>query len=164
MNDFDVGTKVLKSFYKYAGLKLTYEQMLERIQPNPIKRKIEIEGVGMGVNNVNDDVVFLSDSKIDTAMKNLAKKSSGKIPSGIQIFFKYLQNEATNVTLIDALPYVVEESGKNLLSGAQALGDSLLTTGRILNFLLPLIIIVGLFLYANQKSNGSIVKGLKSLK
>lgn len=164
MTDFEVGTKVLKSFYSKSGLKISYQQMLDRIQPNIIKQKIGIDGIGFGVKSVNEDRTFLSDSAINTAMANLARVSSGKIPSSFQDFFKFLSNQAVKINYIDAVSYTAIESAKDTLKGAQSVGDSLIFTGKILNFLLPVIILIFIYFWINQKTDGQLSKAVQGFK
>jgi hypothetical protein len=164
MTDFEVGTKVLKSFYSKSGLKISYQQMLDRIQPNIIKQRIGIDGIGFGVNSANSEYTFLTDSKINTSMANLAKKANGKLPSGFQDFFKFLSNEAVQINYISAIAVTGLETLKTVGAGAQAIGNSVITAGKIVNFLFPVIVLIFLYFFFDKKTGGELSKAIKGFK
>lgn len=99
-----------------------------------------VEGLGLAINSVG-----FSTSKIQSAMSILARKSMGKIPSKNGDFFNHLQDEGYKINFVDAVAFVAKESAKDIVVGAQAIGDSIITTGKIFNFLLPAI--VGVVVY-----------------
>src|SRR5690606_18262889 len=111
--------------------------------PDAKKREIYLDGIGLGAREI-------SDYRIETAMRNMAIQASGRIPSNWQDFFKFLQNEAVKINWIDAAAYVATESGKDLLDGAEEIGKSVIFTGKILNFLLPAIVIFLVFFYLKK--------------
>lgn len=162
MSDIEIGRKVLKFFWMWhqtyfqGKLKLSFDEFLVRIQPNPTKLNILMDGIGGGVKSVE-----ISDSRIDAAMRNMAIQSQGKLPKDGQVFFKFLINESTKIDWVDATIYVAKESAGDVLKGAQAVGDSLISAGKILNFLLPAIVLGAVFFWLNDKSGGRLARGLK---
>jgi hypothetical protein len=168
MTDREYGLKVLNSYWNYARssystFNLTFDQFLARIQPNLKKRDLEIENLGWAIRS-ND----ISDSRISSAMKNMVGKSGGKVPSGIQPFFQFISNESTKINWIDAAVTVTGDSLADIAGGAQELGDSLISTAKILNFILPVVLVGGVLLLAyswlNRASGGDAGRFLKSAR
>ena len=99
-----------------------------------------VDSLGFAINSVG-----FSNSRVQSAMYSLAQKAQGKIPSKNGDFFNHLQNEGYKINFVDAVTFVTKESVKDIVTGAQAIGDSIITTGKIFNFLLPAI--VGVVVY-----------------
>ncbi len=152
------GLNALKSFHQwnrhYNGgtFKLSFDEFLKVLQPNQKKLDILIDGLTLGI-----DSAEMSQSKVDKAMMKMAIASRGKIPSKFTDFFNSLSNESTQVSFIDAVSFTVKESAKDVLNASASLGDSIITTMKIGNFLLPVIaIFVGLW-FLNKSTDGSVV-------
>jgi hypothetical protein len=165
MNDLELGKKVLKSFYDNARFyfpkqyNFSFEIFLKTYQPDEKKLNIILDGIGGGVRETE-----LSDSKIKDAMAKMALASGGKVPSSYNAFFQYLQGEASKISWVDAAGFVAKESAIDILKGAQSVGDSLIFTGKILNFLLPAIALVFVFYFINKKTEGGASKFLNGFK
>lgn len=165
MSDKEIGLKVVKYFWMWhqtyfgSKVRLSWEEFLNRLLPDLKKRDIVLDGIGGGVREAE-----VSDSRIDSAMRSLALKSQGQIPSNPLVMFQYLSNEAVKINWVDAVLYTAKESVKDVAKGAQAIGDSLITTGKILNFLLPAILIFIVFAYVNSATGGAVSKTFKALK
>lgn len=159
MTDVQLGESVVKKFYSWNKtfypqvFKLSYEEFLQALNSNPKKNQILFDGIGGGVREAD-----ISNSRIDTAMRKFALDSKGKIPAKPMDFFNYLSNEATKVNFVDAVVYTVKESVGDIASGAESLGNSLIFTGKILNFLLPAIVLVIVFFWVNSKTGNRLVK------
>lgn len=123
------------------------------------KINIYLDGIGFGVNSVS-----MSESRIDTAMKNLAQASGGKAPKNPLKIFDFLQNEAVKIDWLDAAVYVTAETAKDIGSGVAEIGDSLLTAGKVLNFLLPALVVIGVLWWVNDKTNNSLVRTAGAIK
>lgn len=165
MNDLEKGKFVVKKFYDYwkgyaAAFGISYEQLLNILKSRrPMGGESFISGLGLAVKNAN-----ISDSKIEEAMRKLAAASQGKLPEKNMDFFNALNGVAISYSFVDATAFVVTESAKDIAGAAQSVGNSLITTGKILNFFLPVILIFALFVFLDGKSNGAVVKGIRSLK
>lgn len=172
MTDRDYGLKVLNTYWTQARssyptvMKLTFNEFINRVQPNLKKQDLEIENLGWAIRE-ND----ISDSKISSSMKNMVSRSGGKVPSGIQPFFQFISNESTKITFIDAVAIAgntLVDTGGDILGGAQDLGDSIVTSAKVLNFILPLLIVGGVLLLAfswlNRASGGDAERFLKSAR
>jgi hypothetical protein len=163
VNSYDLGLKVFKHFWSFSrayygsSFPYSFEDFLTRMEPKKSKLDIYINGVGDAV-KAGD----LSDSRIESAMRAMALASNGNIPAKPLQVVNFLSNESTKIDWVDAASYVFTESGSDLLKGAESVGKQLIFTGKILNFLLPVIIIGGLFYYL--KSGGAISKIAKSIK
>ncbi len=165
MTDKEIGLKVVKYFWTWSrsfygsSFNLSFDAFVQKLASNSAKVNIALDGIGGAVREAD-----LSDSRIETAMRSLAKASNGKIPGDYQVYFKYLSNEATKINWVDAISYTVVESVKDVAAGAQSVGESLITTGKILNFILPLAVLFGLYIFLNEKSGGAVSRTLNSLK
>lgn len=165
MTDKEIGLKVFRSYWNWSrafngsSFNYSFEQFLKVMQPNQKKLDILLDGVGGGVREAG-----VSDSRIETAMRSLAKSSGGKIPSNPMQFFYYLSNEATKINWLDATAFVVTESAKDIIKGAQSVGDSIITSAKIINFLLPAIALIFVFFWINKATDGSVVKVVRSFK
>lgn len=116
------------------------------------------EGLGLGTRTAGPDETPLSESQVRRAMDNLARRGGGKIPSKYLDFFFSLSNEAVKINFVDAAAFVTVESAKDVITGAQSVGDSLITSFKILNFLLPAIVILFVYFWLNKKSGGELGK------
>lgn len=97
-------------------------------------------GLGLGIS-----LAEVPEYRIKSAMLNLARNSGGKIPQSNNDFRDYLINEATKVNFTDAVTFTVVESAKQIANGAQAVGESVILTGKLINYALPFI--VGVLIY-----------------
>lgn len=165
MTDAELGHNALKNYFSW--MKSTYPKtyanhnydsfylMLTKVKG----AKNLADGIGTMINSVN-----LSTLKTNEAMKKLALSGGGKIPASLMDYVKVFQGQADKISYIDAAAFVIVESTKDVIKGAQSVGDSILLTGKIINFLLPALVIGGLLLYANEKSGGGLVRNLKAFK
>lgn len=159
MLDRDRGEKVFRAFYNNSRalfpstFKYSFSDFLNFYGS---KSEIYLDGVGGGVREAG-----ISDSKIESAMRSLARASKGQIPKNPMQFFSYLSGEATKIDYVDAAFFVAKESVKDIAKGAQAVGDSLIFSGKILNFLLPGIVLFFVFFWINKKTEGSLSRALK---
>lgn len=165
MNDLETGRKVLKAYYDYSRFyyptiyKFSFDEFLKKYQPNQKKLEIYLDGIGFGVRGSE-----ISQTRINSAMQKMVLNSKGGMPSNAGDFFKYLSNEAVKISYIGAIGFVAVESLKDVAKGAAAVGDSLLTTGKILTFIFPVIVLILVFFWVNSKTGGGLGRGLKSLR
>lgn len=159
MTDIELGESVIKSFYAHwstfpAARGISYAQLLNTLKVRrPMGGTAFLDGIGLGVRSAG-----MSQSKISNAMRNLAMKSNGKIPAYNMDFFTFLSNESVKINFIDAAAYVVVESGKDIIKGAQEVGDSLISAGKFLNFVLPAVAVLFVFFWLDKQSEGKLSK------
>lgn len=139
-NEIEIGKKAIQYFYDEQ--KRIYSSKAPRSFDELIKilearkgGKNFLMGLGLGINFAE-----VPDYRVKTAMQTLARNSGGKIPLTNNDFRDYLINEATKVNFVDAVAYTVKESAKQITEGAQSIGDSVIFTGKMLNYALPLIV------------------------
>lgn len=152
MNDKEIGRKVLRYFYNWNRLlypKVFAYSFDEFLSSYGKKIDIYMDGIGLGVRSAG-----VSDSRIDAAMNALAMNSAGKIPSDYQVYFKYIQDEAVKISWMDAAAYVAKESASDILNGAKEIGDTLIFSGKILKFIIPLAVFVIAYFWVKRKSGG----------
>lgn len=159
MSDKELGLKVFKAFYSWnksfhpTVFNYSLDQFLNFYGK---KKDIYLDGIGGGVRESG-----ISDSRIDTAMRSMAQQSKGKIPENPLVMFQYLSNESVKVNWVDAVAFTVVESGKTVVGGAESLGNSLITTAKIVNFILPAILLFFLYVWLNNKSGGELKRVLR---
>lgn len=166
MNDRELGLKVFKSFWDWNrrfnpnSFNYSFDEFLSFYGK---KKDIYLDGIGGAVRE-ND----FSDAQTETAMRTLANSSKGKIPSSWYDYFRAFNNEVGKINWIDAGVFVVSESAGDALGGAQDLGKSLITSAKVLNFILPALIIGGVlflaFSWINTASGGGAVKLIKGIR
>jgi hypothetical protein len=115
-----------------------------------------VDGLGGAIRETD-----ISDSQVNNSMWDLARRGGGKIISSLQDFFFALNGEASKVKFVDAAAYVLVESAKDVAVGAQAVGNQLILTGKILTFLLPVIVLGAVYFYLDGKSGGKLGRALK---
>lgn len=165
ITDVERGKRAIKIFYDFwkvypEASKFSYEDLLRMLTSRrPMGGDAFLDGLGLGIREAG-----MSDSRVTAAMRNLALSSRGKLPAANMDFFNYLMNEATKINFVDAAIYVTTESAKDVVSGAQAVGDSIITSAKVLNFFLPLVILFFVFIYLDSASQGKMSKALGKLK
>lgn len=165
MSDKEIGLKVFQFLFKWnkslypKSFNYSFDVFLSKIQPDKKKLDIVLDGVGFGVRSAD-----MSDSKIDSAMRKLALQGAGRIPKNPYDVFKFLSNESTQISWVDAAAYVATESAKDALKAAESVGNQVILTGKILNFLLPAIALFLVFVWINKASGGEALKAIKGFR
>lgn len=146
--DYDRAVKILGQFNSamvmmYPGYALSTGDLVDRYdKPAGI-----IAGIGLGAT-----VADMSDSDTQAAMSALASQGGGQIPANWNYFTGALQNQAVNVSWVQAVPFVVGQSISDITSGVQKVGDVAISTGSAavqIAKLTPLLLwgLAGLFVY-----------------
>lgn len=147
-NDMDRGREAFIYFHnrasRYASYSYTLDEALKIVARGEKNIGIFTDGLGGLVRELQSDG-FLSGNKTKNAMENLADQGAGKLPDR-NTFFSALSSEAQNFTFREAAPFVLTESAKEIATGAQVVGDSIITTGKILTTIAP-VVVVGAILY-----------------
>lgn len=162
MSDIELGKKVFEAFWKWSrsfygnAFPYSFEQFLAFYGK---KTNIYLDGIGMGVRESG-----ITNARIEIAMRTMAQASKGKVPENPLKMFDFLQNEATQINWVDAGAFVLIESGKTILKGAEAVGNSIITTGKIFTYLLPVIAIIFAWFWLNKKTDGQFSKAMKGFK
>lgn len=154
MSDSERGKVILRYFYDrwkgYAGaFGISFEQLVTILKTRrPMGGEVFITGLADAVKNAE-----IPESKVKAAMENLAAASQGKIPGANGDFFNALNGVAINYNFVDAASFVAVESAKDIAKGAQSIGNQVILTGKILNFLLPVagLFIAGYWIYRLTK-------------
>lgn len=152
--DYIRGLDILKRFFdasktiNSSAVKYSFDEMVKTLEART-GQKAFVEGLGLGVNASG-----FSNSKIQNAMTSLAKQANGKIPAKNQDFRDHLIDESRKVDFVDvvsAVKFVTVESAKDIAKGAQAVGDSVILTGKLLNYALPVIVGVVVFFWVKKQ-------------
>lgn len=153
MNDKEFGLKIIKQYYDYMKsyypfkFLISFDELI-KILESRVGGKALISGLGLAANLTEMDTGDTSD-----AMKDLAKISNGKIPETNGAFYQALSGEATSFKFVDAVVFTTKGTAEELLEGSQAIGSSLILTGKIGTYLLPVICVVMAFVYLQKKSS-----------
>lgn len=86
----------------------------------------------------------MSESDVDDAMIDLAKKAHGRVPENWMTWGAALQDKVENYSFVDALKYTVVESSKDVAGGLAEAGDAAIFTLKVMKFLIPALIIGGI--------------------
>lgn len=146
MNDLLLGHAVLKEFSNYSSLNV--QKIIDANafgSKSQTQKDIFVDGLGAQFRNVLDEDY----SKLEDAMKNLARVAGSQIPR-LKDFSRAMTDEALNTSTLDAVSFVGIGIAKQIGSGAQAIGDQVIETGKLLTLLLPVAIIGGLYLYGKK--------------
>lgn len=149
--DRELGLKILKSFYDSSrsnypfAVQYSFNELLKTLESR-IGGKTFVSGLGLAAALAEFDNSDISDS-----MYALAKAAGGKIPAKNGDFYAFMVDQGTKVSFTGAIVYTATESAKDIVLGAQQIGDSVLLTGKLINWLLPVIVIGFGYLYLKKK-------------
>ena len=136
LSDIDRGRAAVKEFHNYAianysrNYKMTFNELIDRLAG---QNKFFLEGLGLAINSTE-----MSDAKVSKAMRALADKGQGKLPTNWNSWFSVLKDEAVKVSFLDAATYTATESAKDIAHGFKEVGDVTLTTMKSVGVVLPL--------------------------
>ena len=162
MTDLQLGTTALKAFWSWSksfyptSFTYTFDQFLALYGK---KKDIYADGIGGAIRETD-----LSSSKVESSMRVLAQRSGGKIPKDHNQYIMAFSDQAAKINYLDAIVFTATESIGDIANGAAELGDSLITTGKIINFLLPALGVIFVLFWFNSKTDGSLGKIAKAAK
>lgn len=152
MTDKELGLKILRSFYDSSranypfAVQYSFDELVKTLESRTGGKAIA-EGLGLGAR-----LAEFSDSDIRDSMSALAKASGGKIPSKNGDFYAFMVDQGTKISFTGAIAYTATESAKDIVKGAQQIGDSVLLTGKLVTWLLPVAVIGFGYLYLKKKT------------
>ena len=156
------GTNLLRIFHSTwrtfpAAKGMSFDVFLATVKARrPMGGDAFLEGLGLTSEQV-------SGTTAAAIIREFAMQSQGRLPAKNSDFITALTKKGVVFSWVDAIAFTAIESGKDLLDGAQQVGDSVLTAAKIINLLLPLFI-VGYALYLfNNATGGSVAKGAKAV-
>lgn len=150
--DLALGQKILRNFYDSAksfypfAVVYSFDELVKTLEAR-VGGKTFISGLGLAAS-----LADFSDNDINSSMSALARNSGGKIPSKNGDFYAFMVDQGTKVSFTGAVSYTVAQSALDIVSGAQQVGESVLATGKILNFLLPIAVVYFGFLFLKNKT------------
>lgn len=151
--DIQKGREALIYFHneaaKFQNYNLTFDELLNQVSKG--KPDIFLEGLGLAINSINSDGWF-GMGKVQAAMINLAEKGQGRVPSSLVQFTQSLTGEAQNISWVETSKFVAVETGKQVLEGVQAAGDTVVDTLKSLNVVLPILAIGAIAYIVFQKT------------
>jgi hypothetical protein len=138
MNDLVIGKQALQYFYdaskSYSAF--NFKSFAEFYGVYGNKADIYADGIGLAI-RVND----MSDSKVKSTMTSLAKQTQGRVPADHQGYVKALGNTASQINYLDLTATVAKEVGSRVVDGAVAVGDNVIATAKILNYVWPVALL-----------------------
>lgn len=142
MTDLELGREALKYFHNaslgfpaYGGR--SFNDLLSLYGK---KTEIYLDGIGLAI-RANS----MATSSVQFAMANLARQSQGKVPKDHQGYIAALGGEASKINYFDLTATVAKDVAVKVAEGAQAVGDNVIGTLKILNYVWPLAL--GFFLW-----------------
>lgn len=147
--DFDTqtGTNALQVFHgysvKYPSYGLTWDEFKAAYGK---KFEIYAEGIGLAINSAG-----ISSSRVDSAMKSLSQKTQGKVPKDFNPYINELTGVATKINYLDLTTSVLADTAMEVTEGVVSFGDNVRATLGALNFLFPVVIVLGVLYYARAK-------------
>jgi hypothetical protein len=146
-----LGERLIRAFHtenlKFSNYTIPFEQLRRTLESR--------RGQKSFIRNFGGTIAVSGTSESDAiqAMKNLARLSHGKIPSVNVAFTQAIVDKATAFSFIDAAIYTTIESAKDIGKTAQAVGDTLINTGKILRFIFipAFFLILGFYIYKRIK-------------
>lgn len=162
-SDYEVGLNALKYFYneqrsRFPKLALKSLDELVKVLESRKGGKNFLLGLGLGIN-----LGEIPEYRVRTAMETLAINSGGKIPLNNNDFRNYLINEATKVSYVDAVTYTVIESTKDITKGVAEVGETVLTTGKVISFIMPFLPFIILYVLYRIVKNDKVLENLSGL-
>lgn len=97
---------------------------------------LQVQGIGQMINTAgtqsawsaifssSDNIAAMPDSQVQSAMQALASAGQGKLPLSLNLIGQFLQDQATQVTFLDAAWYVANAVVATTAQGAQAAGNA----------------------------------------
>lgn len=119
---------------KYDSYELTLDQLIATLGTT---KQVPIYLAGFGDYIIENE---LSDSDVRSAMEKLADAGQGKVPHQTSIF-NALGGKAAAISWIDLTKTVAVETAKQVAQGAQAVGETVITTATSLNAILPILVV-----------------------
>lgn len=148
MNDDTLlGYQVLNVFAKYFNAYYSFVYTPDQIAStiNPSHPEVIVDGLGLMARSTVD-----SDSgKIDEAMKNLSDNSKGNIPALSSFAYAFSQ-AAQNTSAWDATKFVTIGTVKELGNGAAAVGNAVISSGKLVLWLLPIGAVAFIYFYGKN--------------
>ncbi len=146
--DIDRGREAIKYFHNasvyYPAYGLTMDTLITRVAPG--SEEIFLDSLGFAISSIE-----LSTGALESAMESLATQAQGNIPKQAA-FFRALSDQAQNFGVMDWMPYVAKESAKDVLKGAQAVGDAVIDTGKSLLVIGPLLVVMAVVFIGYAKT------------
>ena len=145
----DFGLKLLRAFHDYSKhypvYKISFEQLVSFLEKRPNQKNF-VSILGGAVLNSGTNQ---GDSII--AMQSLGFNSKGRIPSSNGNFISAIVEKATSFSYVDAVVYTAKETVSQVADGVASVGNTLIDTGKILQFLFPVAVVYFLYIFLKKK-------------
>lgn len=144
------GLGAMQQWHNYSIMKypnnysLTFEQL--QTQTGAITRFVA-EGIGMTI-----DVNSMTDTQIQKSMQNLSDAGQGRIPAGVSDWINAMINVSANPSFLETAEGAAVQTAKDVSSGLQQVGDTVLTTASSLKVVLPILVVGAVVLIVYDKA------------
>lgn len=140
--DYLAGREALRYFHnaslKYPAYTLTFEQLLDSY-PYAVP-----DGLGFAINSTE-----MSASRVKSAMEDAAKIAQGRLPAFSSLFNALNgRSEANDFSYLDALTETAKGTAADLATGAQTVGQEVLSVASNWKWILPLAGLAIVYVYA----------------
>lgn len=141
----DFGTELLKAFHGASNLKISFSQLVVMLESRPNQKNFLTILGGAVINSGS------SQSDAISAMRSMGKKSGTRVPASNAYFMQAIVDKATEFSYVDAAIYTASETAKTVVHGVESVGNTLITTGKILNFIFPAVVLLALYFMFKKK-------------
>lgn len=151
MTDIEVGKEALKYFHnrstRYSAYNLSFDGLLSTYGK---KADIYAEGIGLVISSNQYSMDLIRKS-----MEDLADVAKGRVPKDHQEYIKYIQNRGSQINWLDLTATVAKDVAVQAAEGLQSVGDNVLSTLKILNFVWPIALLYFLWVWFGSKVKGA---------
>ena len=130
----------------YSSYRLTFDELIGRLG-SLTQQQVHLEEIGAFIFD-NE----MSEADVQEAMESMASRGQGMVPpeKSSTAYFNALGGKLGEINWVDGAKFVAVETGKELASGFQQVGDTILTTLKSFGAIGP-IAVVAAVLYIGWK-------------
>ena len=142
-DDYRAGVEAFRYWHNRAlqypsNYKMSFDASIASVNK---KSSAFFEGLGLAIHAAE-----IPESRVKSVMEKVADQGQGLLPVKLNDFFNALKNDAVQIRFMDAVKATVAGSAADLATGFQEVGGSIVTTGKWVTTLMP-VVLVGALLY-----------------
>lgn len=135
-----IGYRVLNTYLRYSNLKMTADELAKKISSSP-------QIIGQ-LGNYFSLALNSDQDLLERAMENLANRAGSNIPDSTS-FFNAMKSEVES-DFIYVTKFAAQESAKEIYTGVENVAKTSLDIVKLAYFLIPVVIVGGLYLYGKK--------------
>lgn len=146
----DRGLAAMQMFHNYCIMKYpdNYSITFDELQTKTgALTKFVAEGIGSTI-----DVNNMTDKQIQTSMQNLGDAGQGRIPATASDWINSMINVSANPSFLDTAEGAAVQTAKDVTSGLEQVGNTVITTASSLKVVLPILVVGAVILIVYDKA------------